>query len=336
MNFNFISMPVSAPVPSSDGRCVMRRPAALSRAGDDLTQIAPITRGASAAGPAPQRAAPTRPAVRARPARALILAPVSLFCCLTIAFGWSTRDEFYVVPEEGLGYALGITGLAMMALLLLYSLRKRLSFLRRAGAIQRWFHIHMALGLLGPTAILYHANFHLGSLNANVALVCMLTVSLSGVVGRFIYTRIHYEYRGHVASLAELRQEALVEGGVLGEVVRTAPGVGDALEEFRRWAFGERGLLARAVSVLTLGRRARRTQRHAMRAYRRAARNGGARLPARREVRRAVRQQVRAIRRVTEYAVYERAFALWHALHLPFCVGLFAAAAVHVVAVHMY
>jgi hypothetical protein len=33
---------------------------------------------------------------------------------------------------------------------------------------------------------------------------------------------------------------------------------------------------------------------------------------------------------------YERAFALWHAFHLPFCVVLFGAAAVHVVAVQMY
>ena len=261
---------------------------------------------------------------------------MSLLCVAAIGFGWSTRDEFYVVPEEGLGYALGISGLAMMAMLLLYSLRKRLSILRRAGAIQRWFHIHMALGLLGPTAILYHANFHLGSLNSNVALACMVTVSLSGIVGRFIYTRIHYEYRGHVATLAELRNEATGEGAVLAEVVRAEPAAGEALEAFRRWAFDERGVLGRLFAVLVLGPRARLAQRQIMRGYRRASRRPGVPLPSRSEVRRAVKEQVRAIRRVSEYAVYERAFALWHALHLPFTVGLFAAAAVHVVAVHMY
>jgi hypothetical protein len=43
-----------------------------------------------------------------------------------------------------------------------------------------------------------------------------------------------------------------------------------------------------------------------------------------------------AIRRIAEYSGYARLFSLWHAFHLPFCVTLFLAAAVHVVAVHMY
>jgi hypothetical protein len=42
------------------------------------------------------------------------------------------------------------------------------------------------------------------------------------------------------------------------------------------------------------------------------------------------------MRRVARFSSYERAFALWHAFHLPFCIVLFGAAAVHVVAVHMY
>jgi hypothetical protein len=39
---------------------------------------------------------------------------------------------------------------------------------------------------------------------------------------------------------------------------------------------------------------------------------------------------------VADYAFCERVFALWHAIHLPLCVLLFASAAVHVVAVHRY
>lgn len=73
-----------------------------------------------------------------------------------------------------------------------------------------------------------------------------------------------------------------------------------------------------------------------MRAVRRDAKPAGMPKASMRALRKAVKAQVRAIKRVAEYSVYERFFALWHALHLPFCVGLFAAAAVHVVAVHMY
>jgi hypothetical protein len=43
-----------------------------------------------------------------------------------------------------------------------------------------------------------------------------------------------------------------------------------------------------------------------------------------------------AVRRVAEFGAYEQLFSLWHAFHLPLCILLFSAAAVHVIAVHMY
>lgn len=268
--------------------------------------------------------------------RAWLLLPVGVFCVAVIVVGWRVRGEYYVVPEEGLGYALGVVGLAMMVLLLLYSVRKRGRPFAHLGGLQHWFHIHMALGLLGPTAILAHSNFSLGSLNANVALLCMLVVSASGIVGRFIYTRIHYEYRGHVASLGELRAHATEEGDVLAEAVRRAPDLAQPLDDLRRWAFAPRGAIGRAVMLVSIGQRVRWTRRRVRLVWKRATAREAAGAPSRRDVAAAVREQTTAIRRVAEYATYERFFALWHALHLPFCVGLFVAAAVHVVAVHMY
>ena len=41
-------------------------------------------------------------------------------------------------------------------------------------------------------------------------------------------------------------------------------------------------------------------------------------------------------RRAAEFSAYERVFSLWHAVHLPLCVMLFVAAAIHVLAVHLY
>jgi len=41
-------------------------------------------------------------------------------------------------------------------------------------------------------------------------------------------------------------------------------------------------------------------------------------------------------RLVVQFRVWERVFALWHAVHVPLAFLLFAAAFVHVVAVHMY
>lgn len=292
---------------------------------------------ASAATPQPTRASARGAATRTtgpRSTRAWLLLPVGVFCVAVIVVGWRTRDEYYVVPDEGLGYALGIAGLVMMWLLLLYSVRKRWPRIASAGKLQHWFHVHMALGLLGPTAILAHSNFSLGSLNANVALICMLTVSGSGIIGRFIYTRIHYEYRGHIATLADLRVEAESEGTVLAEASRVAPDITGALDGLRAWALAPRGHLARFGMIFQIGMRGRIARRRTVGYWRRANTAGSG--PSRREVKRAVTAQVAAIRRVAEFGVYERFFSLWHALHLPFCFGLYVAATVHVVAVHMY
>ena len=51
--------------------------------------------------------------------------------------GWLNRDEEYLVPGSGTGYWLGVAGAAMMLLLLLYPLRKRVRFARmdRLGGV---------------------------------------------------------------------------------------------------------------------------------------------------------------------------------------------------------
>ncbi len=43
----------------------------------------------------------------------------------------------------------------------------------------------------GPLLILAHSTFRVGSLNAGVALYSMIIVALSGIVGRFIYSRVN-------------------------------------------------------------------------------------------------------------------------------------------------
>jgi len=66
----------------------------------------------------------------------------------------------------------------------------------------------MILGIVGPVVILFHANFKLGPLNSNVALFSMLIVALSGVVGKYIYGKIHMGLHGRKARVRELLAEA--------------------------------------------------------------------------------------------------------------------------------
>jgi hypothetical protein len=273
----------------------------------------------------------------ARPERAWILLPVGVLSAGAIVLGWLSRDEQYLVPDSGLGYWLGPVGLSMMVLLLTYSIRKRWRPLRSAGVLRKWFHAHMVLGLVGPTAILFHTSFHLGSLNAKIALVSMLVVSASGIVGRFIYTRIHYEYQGRILCFSELQRAAAEGNACLSKAEEIAPEMARVLRAYeKRTMDRDAGWASRAPAVLTLGHRSRAARRRAMAAYRQATRSACPPSLGPEIVSKELRRHIRAVRRVGTYAVYERAFALWHAFHLPVCFVLFASAAIHVVAVHMY
>ena len=60
----------------------------------------------------------------------LTAGPLIFGACLftALAIGWFNRDQEYLIPDEGAGYWLGIVGGALMLLLLLYPLRKRMRF----------------------------------------------------------------------------------------------------------------------------------------------------------------------------------------------------------------
>jgi hypothetical protein len=243
-------------------------------------------------------------------------------CAALLAWGASVRDENYVSSGFGLGYALGVVGLAFMTLLLLYSVRKRAHALAGAGPLRHWFGTHMMLGILGPVAILFHANFRPGSTNSSVALVCMLLVAGSGIVGRLIYPKLHEGLYGRRADVRALERAAAARRGALGAGSEGQPALARALAALEALAHGDPpGLLSALVRLVRLERQARAVRRLAARVP------GG---PA------ALEAYVGAVRRVVEFAIYERFFASWHAFHLPLCFLLFLAAAVHVVAAHMY
>jgi hypothetical protein len=192
----------------------------------------------------------------------------------------------------------------------------------------------MVLGLVGPLAILYHANFRLGSLNANIALLCMILVSASGIVGRVIYVRIHEGLNGRRKTLLDLRDTLdAARSPLVGD--RHGSAALDELARFERTVLDDTAKGSRGWStVLLLPWHWRSAQRRAFRLLR----AGGQRRPksANKAARRAIRGYVKAVRSVAVFSLYERMFALWHVAHLPLCFLLYASAAVHVVAVHMY
>lgn len=267
----------------------------------------------------------------------------SLVTLALLIWGYRFPTEQYLTPQSGAGYAFGILGGSAMLLLLVYPLRKRMRWLAFMGTTKRWFQAHMALGVVGPVLVLFHANFSLGATNSNVALACMLIVSGSGLFGRYFYTRIHHGLHGRKANLAELRAYAEKLRWVTSNV-DFLPGLVGRIEVEEQRIVGrcERTLLlARplvgAVGVLLARRRLRHYVTGALRASAAKPRHPGLH---RRRLKGVARQYIdhrlAATRRVVEFGAFERLFSLWHALHLPLFVMLLVAGIAHVVAVHVY
>jgi len=248
---------------------------------------------------------------------------------LLIGWGFTSREGRDLLPDTGLGYGLGIAGLAMMTALLGYSLRKHLPLARHWGPIRWWFRVHMVLGLLGPTAVLFHCDFELGSLNSAVALACVLVVSGSGVIGRFLYLRVQ---RGpQLQALRALRGGARSWQASETSAARCEP-LARLLDDFERESTRPRPELLGEPRRFASLPRARRRARRAARALLRSAVPPEGRAIAAREVEAGLLATVRAAR----FGFYAWLLSLWHALHLPLCFLLFASAAIHVWAVHAY
>ena len=104
------------------------------------------------------------------------------------------------------------------------------------------------------------------------------------------------------------------------------------LAEFEVVAIKETRFPFRIVCVVWHRMRAWRTKRRVLRAIRKSG------LPSRdaTAVRQAVARNLSELCRAGELRLFERLFALWHAIHIPLTIILFASAVIHVVAVHLY
>jgi hypothetical protein len=251
----------------------------------------------------------------------------------------------YFRSGDEVGYWLGVSGGTMMLLLLLYPVRKYFKFTHRWGKVKWWFLVHMLLGVGGPLLILLHSTFHLGSVNAAVALFSMLVVAGSGIVGRFLYLRIHRGLHGEKNSLVELQKRAGLAEGEVQSRFRFAPEVARHLMKFESEALAGKPGLANALRRVTwLPIRQRIVYRACMGELDRRLRiiaeekawTRGQFRRRRGRIHLTARNYLRCVSRVAQLSAYERLFALWHVLHAPFVYLLALTAGFHVFAVHAY
>lgn len=258
---------------------------------------------------------------------------------VALCFGWSNRDDNYLSAETGTGYYLGIIGASLMFILLLYPLSKRVKLLTQWVPIRYWFGIHMLFGVIGPVLILFHSNFHLGSMNSNIALLSMLLVAGSGLVGRYIYTHIHHGLYGSKISLKELDQETENNHREILEMYEMDDSLNQRLTDMEEKVVQPHtGLALSLFHVMYLAVNSRKLKKQVIRLVRESYQNNGTHevMPDEKSTLQSISRYTGALRRTATFKLYERLFSLWHILHLPLFIMMIITAIIHIFAVHLY
>jgi hypothetical protein len=266
-------------------------------------------------------------------------------------------QKLYTPGQElfDFGYNLGLAGGLMMLILLLYPLRKRWGLISNLGFLPTWFKWHMVLGIMGPLFIIFHSTYHVyipfihpqGSMNAAVAMYCMLLVSGSGTFGRFFYTKIHHGLYGHQTTLKELHSE-MEQTGDVKSMFGFAPNVEKALIDFRAYAekigsdkgygfinFIKVGVRASSLSTSLLKELNEVMKTQALEHHFNNRQMEGMEA-MRLEYRDKLASYLRAVRDAAQFHTYERLFSWWHIFHIPLVYMMVFSAFYHVYAVHAF
>jgi hypothetical protein len=226
------------------------------------------------------------------------------------------------------GQSAGIAAFLLFLFLWLYPIRKRMSWLASAGSLTRWLDVHIVVGLVVPIVGAIHAGWRFRGL-IGLGYLLMLLVSLSGIVGRYLYVRIPRGRSGLQLTLGEVkaRRRELISR------IAAATGLDPVgVERAIQSAVGRRGgatpVLVRFLSSDLARFRAARSLRRQWggigngRALDRATLREAVAL-ARREI--GLAQQARML------DATQRLFRFWHVAHLPIALTGLGAVLVHVV-----
>lgn len=275
----------------------------------------------------------------------LLRIAISVSVVVVIALAWFVATSTPYKAKSSFGHNMGWVGGGMMCFMLAYSLRKRFRFLNRLGHLRYWFQMHMVFGIAGPLLVLFHSTFKIGAMNSRIALYSMLMVAGSGIVGRFVYRHIHHGLYGRRATLAEVEQQMKESAASMQSVFGLVPAIGEKLAGFQSFASRQLdGVWAHTWHFLILrlrGRSVARAARHE--AWHAIDRTGREKNWSHRELlanRRSAKEQidnyVDATCSTATFVTWERLFALWHVVHVPFIYLFFISVVVHVIAFYMY
>lgn len=235
-------------------------------------------------------------------------------------------DYWELKPGGSRGLRLGIAGLVAMTLMHLYSVRKRVRWLRKVGRLRAWLDLHILLGIFGPLLVVLHSSFKVGGL-ISISFWSMVAVALSGVFGRWLYLQIPRTRAGDEVSLGEIEaaDRALTER-LLGEF-GVEPELVQRLDAEATAGLERRGLLAVLARLALGGLRPARSRR--LLSLARAVPGVPPHLAD--ELARVLGEKIAARRRILLWDALHRLFHYWHVVHKPFAIVMYLFVLVHVI-----
>jgi len=270
----------------------------------------------------------------------------SLGVLLILYLGWKADLENYMTAESGLGYWLGVAGSVMMMLTLLYSCRKRLKPMRDWGQIRNWYTAHMILGIIGPVLIVFHSNYSLGSSkNEIVAMISMIVVVISGIVGRYLHDKIRYGLYKNEAALDRLQMDRLFTQQQLSDLNEINPDLFKTLIKYSdSIQLDSSGLIrcffrmfSKHARIITSKPKAKKALKTALQEL---ATSGNWTTQTFQKNFRDADQLLSAhyetIKRIANFSFFERLSSIWYFLHVPLFYMMMVSVIFHIIAVHMF
>lgn len=239
----------------------------------------------------------------------------------------------WLKPSGYIGQSAGLLAASIFVLLWLYPIRKRVRWLAWTGSIARWLDLHVLAALVLPLLAAIHSAWRFGGL-IGLGFWSMMVVWLSGLVGRYLYSRIPRGRAGIELTLAEIttrRRELLdriaVQTGLDGQLIEQtlAP---DRSPVHRPGIWGTFvHLLSDDLARMAAARRLRRLYQGS------GARRGAPDHRALARVIRLARQEMALTQQARMLEATHAVFRWWHVLHRPVAIAALVAVLVHVTVV---
>jgi hypothetical protein len=234
-------------------------------------------------------------------------------------------------PSGYIGQAAGFVVFALFLFIWLYPLRKKIRFLAFTGNLTRWLDLHILAGLIVPWLGAIHAGFRFDGL-IGMAYISMILVSLSGVVGRYLYTNIPRSASGIALNKDQINAERSRLIDVLSGTTGIEPSRLEQMLLPEKTADPNHGGLLGALKILLTSDLIRIRALWELR--RRWASAGRERGPLdKKTIRKAVKlakKEIALTQRLRMLDATDKLFRFWHVAHRPFAITALVGVMIHV------